>query len=75
MELFFKQLQSAIQHNNIEWLKHALQRMMERDITRQEIKMAILKGKVIEVYSEDRPYPSILIAWIEGKPLHIYRAR
>lgn len=70
VELFLKYLQSAVREGNIEWLKHSLQRMMERDITRQEVKTAILEGSVIEVYSKDRPYPSILIAWIDDKPLH-----
>ena len=71
IELFLKYLQSAMLEGNIEWLKHSLQRMMERDITRQEVKTAILKGSVIEVYSADRPYPSILMAWIDDKPMHV----
>ena len=69
--LFLKYIQSSVVEGNIEWLKHSLQRMMERDITRKEVKTAILKGSVIEVYSDDRPYPSILIAWIDDKPLHV----
>ncbi len=71
IKLFLKHLQLAVLKSNIEWLKHSLQRMMERNITRKEVKTAILKGSVIEVYSDDRPYPSILIAWIEDKPLHV----
>ncbi len=35
------------------------------------LQSVILKGRAIEVYSGDRPYPSILIAWIDDKPLHV----
>jgi len=56
----------------IVWKKHALQRMLERSISRAEVKIAIQKGTLIEEYPEDYPYPSCLIAYINvKKSLHI----
>jgi hypothetical protein len=55
----------------IHWQKHALQRLMERNISRFRVKQAILSGRIIESYEDDRPYPSFLIADIgEEKSLH-----
>ena len=54
------------------WKKHALQRIMERNILRSEVKEAIEKGKIIEGYPDDYPYPSCLLAYIDTKrPLHV----
>ena len=56
----------------LEWKKHALQRIFEREITRDEVKQAILNGKIIEDYSDDYPYPSVLIAYVDkNKPMHV----
>lgn len=56
----------------IMWKKHALQRMLERSISRLEVKVAIQTGTIIEEYIDDYPYPSCLVAYInKEKPLHI----
>ncbi len=54
------------------WQKHALQRMMERGISRKAVKFAIENGMVIEKYEDDKPFPSFLVACIkQPKPLHV----
>ena len=61
-----------VESGQIEWKKHALQRMFERAISRAEVKKTIVNGEVIEVYEEDYPFPSFLIANINSeKPLHV----
>lgn len=50
-----------VTNGSIKWQKHALQRMFERNITRDRVKKAILNGKFVKYYGSDRPYPSILI--------------
>jgi len=55
----------------IEWRKHALERMLQRNITRHEVKEALLFGEVIEVYSDDKPFESALFLHVNSKPLHV----
>ena len=63
---------SKIYNLKIMWQRHALQRMFERSISRDDVKVAIAKGKIIEEYLNDFPYPSYLIAYINiRKPLHV----
>ena len=46
--------------------------MFERSILRDDVKQAILDGKVIEKYEDDYPYPSFLIARIDSdNPIHV----
>jgi hypothetical protein len=65
----------CVAKTNISWQKHSLQRMLERGISLQEVKDAILNGVVIESYSNDYPFPSVLLAnIIKVKPLHVVMA-
>lgn len=49
--------------------------MFEREISREQVKQIIVKGSIIEEYSDDTPYPSALfLGWFEGKPLHVVAA-
>ena len=65
-------LREAIRASRIEWRKHTLTRMMERAISRDAVKQAILQGEVIAVYPEDRPFPSMLIHHaLFGEALHV----
>jgi len=45
--------------------------MIEREISRDSVKQAILSGSVIEAYPDDYPIPSYLICSLEPEPLHI----
>lgn len=46
--------------------------MFERKIQPKEVQEALEKGKVIEDYPEDTPFPScLLLGWIRGQPLHL----
>lgn len=52
------------------WTHHVLTRMIQRGISREEVKAAIMTGEIIENYPEDYPHPSSLI--LSGKEaLHI----
>jgi len=47
-------------------------RMIERDISREEVKSALIGGKIIESYEEDFPFPSFLVlGFVFKRPLHI----
>ena len=70
-ELEITLLRSAAEAGKLHWRRHALERMLERGISREEMRLAILYGEAIEVYAQDKPYPSCLILRIDGEALHV----
>ncbi len=65
-------LQDTIQNGRIEWQRHALEKMMERGISRKAVKEVLLNGEIIENYPDDKPYPSALfLRWTNNQPLHV----
>jgi hypothetical protein len=51
---------------------HAIQRMFQRGISKEDVKHALKAGHVIEEYLKDQPYPSRLImGWSGSRPLHV----
>ncbi len=69
-----KTLRETAAQGRIHWRQHALERFLERGISRSEVMRAIMKGEVIEVYQADRPYPSCLILHVEAEPVHVVAA-
>lgn len=67
-------LRTIAAQGRIHWHQHALERFLERGISRSEVISALMNGEVIEVYPKDRPYPSSLILYIEVEPLHVVAA-
>lgn len=67
-------LRQAVLQGRIQWHHHALERFLERGISRSEVIDALLNGEVIEVYSTDRPYPSCLILHVAAEPVHVVAA-
>jgi len=65
-------IKKAFERKNIIWRKHALIRMMERDIPRNDVFNAISNGKIIETYPDIKPYPGYLMfGQVDEKMLHI----
>jgi Domain of unknown function (DUF4258) len=51
---------------------HAVRRMLERQISEDEVRRVIEAGEVIARYRDDRPYPSrLLLGWCGGSPRHV----
>ncbi len=70
-----EKIKEAIERGNIIWRQHVLARMIERNISREDVFNAIQYGKVIESYFEAKPYPSCLIAGTSGnKQVHAVAA-
>jgi len=68
-------LQNAVRKGYIEWQKHALERMMERGISRETVKEVLMNGEIIENYPDDKPYPSALfLGWVKNQPFHVVTA-
>lgn len=68
-----EEVRKCIETRSVEWTKHCLNRLNQRNILIAEIKYAINNGKIIEYYYSDYPYPSCLIlgTTMENKPIHI----
>lgn len=54
-------IRKYILERKIDWTKHCLNRLNQRNIRIFDVKEAINNGKIIEYYYEDYPYPSCLI--------------
>lgn len=66
-------LQKLLSENKIKWSTHCLERMGERDISRDDVKKCIREGEIIEDYPDDYPHPSCLIFGytVNEKVLHV----
>ena len=54
---------------------HAVQRMLQRSITVEEVRLVLEHGEIVEDYPEDTPYPSqLLLHWVHERPLHVVAA-
>ncbi len=68
-------MRSAIRASRLEWQRHTLERMMERDIRRADALDVLLSGEVIEDYPDDQPFPSALfLGWPQARPIHVVAA-
>ncbi len=54
---------------------HAVRRMFQRKISKNEVTDAIITGEIIADYPNDEPYPSCLIlGFVNKRPLHVVLA-
>ncbi len=68
-------IREALIEGNIIWRQHVLARMLERNISREDVYNTIQYGDIIESYLETKPYPSCLIAGSPGnKQVHVVAA-
>jgi len=66
-------IRSKIKEDEYELTLHAIRRRVERKISTRDIENVILNGKIIQEYSDDKPFPSCLITGKTegGKPLYV----
>lgn len=51
---------------------HALKRMGQRHISEQDVIRVLAERVTVELYPEDRPFPScLLLGWIDNRPIHV----
>jgi Domain of unknown function (DUF4258) len=54
---------------------HAIERMVEREISADDVRAVVEQGKEIENYPSDFPYPSrLLLGWRGTRPIHVVTA-
>ncbi len=66
-----KKIIQALDAGHIEWRKHALERMLERNISRAEVKIALKEGEIIEHYKTDTPFESALFFYADLQAIHV----
>lgn len=59
-------------NKSIQWSNHALTRMMQRNITSENVIQILINGKIIEQYPDDYPYPSCLICGIDKNQKYVH---
>jgi hypothetical protein len=56
----------------ITFSQHSIQQMFIRNISVEQVEKAILYGKIIKDYPDDKPYPSKLLLFFDNElPLHV----
>lgn len=51
---------------------HAIKRMFQRSISKEDVRHALETGETIESYPQDTPYPSrLVLGWKNSRPLHV----
>lgn len=64
-------IRDAVRQGRIFWKRHALEKMLERGISRNMVTHAIRHGELIEAYPDDYPAPSMLLCGQSPEPLHV----
>jgi hypothetical protein len=58
-----------------EYSNHCLLRIIEREISVDDIEIVLKTGEVIKEYLNDKPYPSFLIlGFVKNRALHVVAA-
>ena len=72
MSISEREIISLAKERQIKWSSHAVRRMLERGISREEVLSCLLGDEIIERYPDDLPFPSCLVlGYHRDKPLHI----
>lgn len=51
---------------------HAIQRMFQRGVREEEVKQVVAVGETIEMYPDDKPFPSrLMLGWNASRPVHV----
>lgn len=68
-----ERVQSQLASGEFEFSRHALKRVVERNISEQDIRQAGAQANIIENYPDDKYSPSCLLLGFTqtGRPLHI----
>lgn len=68
-----EKVRSQLSTGEFEFSRHALKRVVERNISDQEIRQAGVQANIIENYPDDKYSPSCLLLGFTqtGRPLHI----
>ena len=58
------QIRNLCSSASLRWTNHVLIRLMQRNISMDDVESALMSGEIIEQYPNDYPYPSCLVLGI-----------
>ena len=66
-------IKEFVRTGKIRWTNHCIVRLLQRNISQEDIENALLNGEIIEEYENDYPYPSCLVYGVNlnNKVLHV----
>lgn len=65
-------IKQFVNEGNLRWTNHIIIRLLQRNITLEDIEMVLLNGEIIENYEDDYPYPSCLILGVNKSNEYIH---
>jgi hypothetical protein len=72
MKLNMITLREAVGSGRIQWRKHVVQKLAERNIPQEAVRSVLISGERVRDYEDDRPFPSALfLGYYKTKPLHV----
>lgn len=60
------------QDNALRWTQHVLVRLLQRNISTDDVVNALLTGEIIESYPADYPHPSCLVLGLSTNLFHLH---
>ena len=72
-KLSIDKIRMLTKQEKLRWTNHIMIRLLQRNITQDDIICALLNGEIIEEYENDYPYPSCLVYGINlnNQVLHV----
>ncbi len=72
-QLDIEAIKRLCQNNALRWTQHVLIRLLQRNISTNDVINALLTGEIIERYPVDYPHPSCLVFGLSTNfnPLHV----
>ena len=62
-------------HYRLVYRVHAIQRMFQRRISKEEVAHVLATGETIQAYPTDKPFPSrLILGWSGTRPIHVVAA-
>ena len=70
--LNIEKIKQFINEGKLRWTNHIAIRLLQRNITQEDVEMALLNGEIIENYEDDYPYPNCLILGMNKSNEHLH---
>ena len=66
-------IKRSCENKSLRWTNHATVRLMQRNISTDDVIHVLVDGEIIEQYPDDYPYPSCLVngLTLENQRMHV----